>query len=337
MGSGLGTDGDDLVACFDRPLPDWKARFSHPDLWPVRADGSGPGLFVPGPTAGGWIPNPARHVGRGSFDEIRFVDAGKLASDTLIAMAEVDLAIVYGREIERLRSANLDGFDLEPLPGWDRTYALWLDPQSRWVNDPPFRKWLAAHVDRGELARLLFGKEAAAAAGLLSGASSEPAPSEGRRPFDSRSTPRLVLGFDAEDPYAVRIAARLKALLREIGLELTLSRDASARSSRVGVVLFAHHPPVRDPVLGLQHTLRSVTEVAGNAEDAWRLLGRAAEQPSGTDRLALARQAERSLLADGRLIPLVRLPAWVVRNSNARAVHFGPYGVVQFGDPTRSR
>ncbi len=335
--SGLRAEGEDLVACFDRSLPDWEDRLSHPGLWPVRPDGSGAGPYVPGPTAGGWTRNPALTGPPESFDEIRFVDAGKLAADTLIALAEVDLAIVYGREIARLRVADLEGFDLEPLAGWDRTYALWLDPQARWINDPPFRKWLAAQLDRVGLARLLFGEEAIASAGLLSGGPSKPEVPVASRPFDSRSIPRLALGFDPEDPYAARIAARLKARLREIGIELTLPQDSPGRSSRAGLVLFAHHPPVGDPVLGLQHTLRSVTEVDGNAEDAWRFLRLGAEQSNVTDRLALARQAEQKLLADGRLIPLVRLPAWVVRNANGRAVSFGPYGVLRFGDPSRFR
>ena len=104
------------------------------------------------------------------------------------------------------------------------------------------------------------------------------------RPFSSRSTPRLRLGYLSEDARATSIASRLKAGLEQQGLEILLDPLDAAELRRsldegdLQLALLAHRPPVGDPVLALKHTFWNV----GLFRDAaWELLERAAWWPPG--------------------------------------------------------
>ena len=187
-------------------------------------------------------------------------------------------------------------------------------------------------VDREAMLRLLFdgrGEPAFRFIGTGGPEWSEP-PS---RPFSQGSVPRLSLVFDTADPHATSIAARLKAVLEQQGLSIVLDpatgdglREAT-RDDAFQMALVAHHPPVADPVLALQHTLWTLGDSVG---ESWQLLERAAWWAEEERRLAAAIFAEDTLLRPARLVPLVRLHSWLVVRSGLEGVVAGPWGVLRF-------
>lgn len=108
-----------------------------------------------------------------------------------------DVTAAYGKPVPEA------GMTWTRIPAWDRNWCLELDPTARWVNDPTFRRWLAARIDRVGMARVLFGDDA------------DPIPSgygePGGRPVSAGALPRLEIVRDRDNPAAVRIASRLRA------------------------------------------------------------------------------------------------------------------------------
>ena len=109
---------------------------------------------------------------------------------------EADVAVAWGILEE-------EGMAAEPLAAWDRTWFLEVDPLARWVNDPNFRRWLAARIDRTGMARVLFGEGAEP---ILSGVREA-----GPRPVSAGARPRLQIVRHAGDRTAERIVSRLRA------------------------------------------------------------------------------------------------------------------------------
>ncbi len=108
-----------------------------------------------------------------------------------------DVAVVYGLPDPPA------GMAATRIPAWDRAWYLEVDTLARWVNDPNFRRWLAARIDRAGMARVLFGDGA------------EPIPSglpeAGMRPVSSGASPRLQIVREAGNSTADRIVSRLRA------------------------------------------------------------------------------------------------------------------------------
>ena len=331
--SGLEATDRDLTICVDRPTPDLLARLAHPDLWLWRdagfglREGSGP-FSVAGPRL--LVHNPAYSRRLPSIDRIEWIEGEADDRALLLALGETDLSVVYGRAAVELADKPLT---LSRIPSWDRVYALWLNPRSRWTNDPTFRRWLAGRIDRPAMVRYLFAGGAVPATGLLPGDPATPAkrPDPGR-PLASTSRPRLSCLVDADDPYAASIVARLEAELDAAGVDLAsepLPRAAFRRrlaAGDAGVALVAHHPPVDEPILALESTFRRLSP---SAADAVALLERSAAIPDATRRLASARRAEAMLLADARLIPLVRVHGWLASNPRLRGIAAGPHGILR--------
>jgi len=335
--SGLRAERDELVVCAAHPMPDWSSRVAHPELWPHRVDpvslrvtGDGPFRWSADGTS---LVRSKSGPGRASWPErIELVQARDREAAALISRGEVDLAIVYGVTADTLLRAAAEQVRLERIAGWDKVYALWLDPSSRWVNDPRFRRWLAGSIDRDAMVRFVFGGRGEPAFRLLAGGNkTAPGPTTAPPPIAPSSSPRLALTFDGEDPHARSIAARIKAVLEQDGLALDLEpRSGEERrgwlADRFQMALVAHHPPVADPVLALQHTLWPLGEAAA---EAFRRLDRASRISPERRRHDRAALVEDSLLADARLIPLVRLHAWLVRHNDLTGVSAGRYGILR--------
>ena len=92
------------------------------------------------------------------------------------------------------------------------------------------------------------------------------------------------------------------------------------------LALVAHRPPVTDPVLAMQETL---SPLGDSVAQAWELLERAAWWAGEEERLSAVRFAEDTLLRPARLVPLVRLHAWLVVRSDLEGVSTGPWGVLR--------
>jgi len=294
-----------LTACFHRSTPDWLERLRHPELW--TEEGS----------AGDW-----RREVDGRFERRSPATQRKGGVDRVELVAPddpFDLAVVHGEPAPELAG---NGWVSERLPAWDMTYALWLDLEARWTNDPMFRRWLALHVERAAAARYVFGDRARPAFGLLRDGSLPAPPAV--RPFASSSAPRIELAHPARDDGARRLAARIKAELGRLGVEVRLVESGS--SPRPAATLFAHRARVADPLLALLDTLWPLRTTAG---EELRRLERATRIPDFERRRARAGQLEADWLADGRLVPLVRLEAWSIRRRALAGVEFEAAGIVR--------
>jgi hypothetical protein len=319
--SGLRADGATLLVCFDRPVPDWRERLAHPALWPVRADAAGGTVGV---GRFRWL------AGERALVELR---PGRGPQRVALVVPdergiEIDLALVRGGGARPLEQV-LPGGRFRTVEGWDRVWALWIDPRAAWVGDPAFRRWLAMSIDRGSMADLLFGDGGSAARGLSSDAG-EPAVDwiDRGAPFGATSRPQLSLAFDSGDPQAERIASRVRAVLAPLGVRVDLAPfdvvDVAGESP-AALRLVAHDPAVSDPVLALLDTL---WPLAGEDLAETRRLLDASAIPSREERRIAAAGVEDELLRNARLVPLVRLEGRLVTHAALRGVRAGPRGVL---------
>jgi len=327
--AGFRIEPDALVICSSGSTPDWAQRLEHPALWPAVHDAStgddrGAGVFR--------RDDEGRYRRRvtGSRERVRRVDRIDPVSDveertaTLLSSGRVDLAVVYGREAGE--AAGDDTLRRQRLEAWDTVYALWVDTRGRWVNDPEFRRWIATRVDRESMTRYLFGEQGTPSTSLI-GANPPPVSTAVDRPFSATSSPRLSLSFDGTDPHAASIAARVKAVLERESPNLHLELvDEPAPSVGSQMRLLAHHPPVDDALLSL---LDSLWFLRGVATDEIRRLLRATRIADEGRRRESAAQLERRLIEDGRLVPLVRLHAWLIGRRDLTGVDAAAYGVLR--------
>lgn len=215
-----------------------------------------------------------------------------------VAAGAFDLAVLYGAQVP-IDPQQSDRFAVARLEGWDRTYAMWLNPEARWTHDPTFRRWMAAHVDRDGIVDLLFAGQGSPAGSLTGDRPPDTTPPD-LRPFSAASRPRLSVLHDASDEAAEAIASRLKADLDRHGL----------------IVEIRAVPPDDLSVLALDR---------GTAA----LLFRGSERgPVPTDFPA----DPETLVRQDIVVPLVRLHAWSAVRDGLRGVKWGPAGEVSIGD-----
>jgi hypothetical protein len=331
---GLEAEGDLLRIRGSRRLPDLPWRLAHPALAVGSVDRfgapTGPGPFLPERRGDGLAGNPL-HAGGAPFVERFFLrnDPG-IDADLLVEAGEVQAAILLGRPAGSLRRRAPEGVRVERAPGWDRTYALLINP--RRVPDAAARALLARAVDRDGMVRLLFDRQGEAAGSLLDPSAPVPPPAD---PADRGHGAKLVLRFDRTDPMAGSIAARLKASWeqRRFALDLDGSDPPDLREAiedgAHGVALVLHQPAVADPVLALQDSL---DDVGAGLEDAQRQLRDAAALEDPAARLAAALAAEAGAIADHRLVPLVRLQAWLARDARLVGIDPSAPGTIRLGD-----
>jgi MarR-like DNA-binding transcriptional regulator SgrR of sgrS sRNA len=260
--------------------------------------------------------------------------------DLLLRLDEADIGLLFGRQANSLLRDPHEPLGLERTPQGDRVYFLWLDPARRWTNDPRFRRWLAGTVDREAMLRYLFDGRGEAVFQLLGeeygGPVWEPWDTP---PFSRPSRPRIVLVHDGTDPFASDIASRVRAALELAGLRVELrprGGDGSPgfREQDVAARLLLHRPRSADPLAGLTESLAGLPGVTGEVEEALR---RGAEEASAEARLAAARRAEASLLREARLVPLVRLHAWLAVNRSLRDAKVGAGGTLSLRQAWWSR
>jgi ABC-type transport system substrate-binding protein len=246
------------------------------------------------------------------LDQVEFLTPEGIQPVELLVLGEADLALVHGRQVSRVRAAA--GHTLVRAPGWDRTYALLCDPQARWTNDPNFRRWFAETIDRVDLVEYLFQGLAAPAFSLLSGPGGPRWAPPLMRPYGPTSRPLLDLGFDPGDANALAIAARLKAAFALEGMELRLVEQGGR--DRPELTLIAYQRWGDD-------ALESLTGLIPDGAEGARSYLRQAEAADGESRSSLVALAEDAVLMDARLIPLLRLDAWLALAPGLRGVETG--------------
>ena len=328
---GLTPRAGGVELCLSRETPDLDQRLVHPALrlLPGSAGDAaheGLGPFVQ-TTPGTLQANPA-FAGPGPYlESVELVSTPGADASVLFRLGDLDLAVLYGREAAALAASTDLAVSTARLDDWDRVYFLWLESSRRWVNDPTFRRWLAESIDREGLLRYVFDGHGSAATTLSGGAAAAEPPLGGRRPFGSGSRPRLSLGYDRDDAAAGAIAARLQAGLDVLGVELGLHPLAGdelvsgAGGASLSMRLLAHAPRSSDPVLALVDTLSALRP---ETDSALRLLDQASMTPEPDGRRAGAWLAEDGLLLDRRVVPLVRLDAWLAARVGLRGVTTAP-------------
>jgi hypothetical protein len=342
--AGLRVEDGLLVICVDRPTPDWRSRLRHPALWaatssePIEPWCTGASFH-----ASEYGDTLVRRDARGPARRVRRVEVlgGPEGGERVVpAAGGYDLALAWGPAAATLLEAGGAHELARRLPGWDTVYALWLVADRRWTNDPVFRRWLRDLLDRERMARYLFGHEAEPALALSPVDAPDPAGAPGARPFAAGSSPRLTFVFDEEDPHAASLALRLKAVLRSRGVDLRpvahsrggLTRALEDREVHGAVV--AHRPLVDEPLLALLETLWPLRRPF--ADEAGTLL-RSTRIADPERRRRRARDIEADLVGDARLIPLVRLRAWLLHGPELTGIETGGRGVLRLDRATWAR
>jgi hypothetical protein len=296
-----------------------------------------PGPFVLDVEARAATPDPT-YPGTVRPDRVAWIESPPGGPEEPLHAGEADVGVVYGSAAGTLAEA---GFSIARLRTWDRTYALWFDVDGRWVGDPNLRAWIGRRIDRRGMLEYLFAGEGSPATRLLEeDESDDPIGDAGRRPVSAAARPRLGLAYDPEDRYATVIASRIKAELENEGFHIALSGaarplEASATAGRPpSIVLLAHQPPTADPAAGLERTFRCL---GPGASDARAILDTATAAADDVSRSRIVAAAEDALLRDARLVPLIRLPAWLVTRDGLEGVAAGPPGVLRLTDAGWSR
>jgi len=324
-----------IQICGAGSVTDVAVRLAHPILREAATLRSSASTFAPfrRRSDGRLVRNP-NYPGAGPYADL--VDSISSEGDRalLFKLGDVDVAIVHGRHVRALAAAP-EQVALERVPALDPAYFLWLNPDKRWLNAPRFREWLAGAIDRAEIVRVLFDGLGRRAYTLR--ADGEPVPSYDIRtaaPFAPTSRPQLDLRFEGSDPTAEILAARLRASLGIERVELRL-RPLSRRellenlaAGDVEVALLAHRPETADPVLGLLGALWWLGEPV--RAETLALLD-CARLTDPAERAVEATRVEQALLADARIIPLVRLEAWLATNRRLAGVEVEPYGTIRLG------
>jgi len=246
------------------------------------------------------------------LDNVEFLNPEGIAPAELLLLGEADMALVHGRQISRVERTG--DYGMLRAPGWDRAFALRCDPGERWTNDPNFRRWLAETVDRIDLVEHLFEGLATPAYSLLSPHIVARWAPPMVRPFGPTSRPALDLAFDPLDPDARAIAARMKAAFAIEGMDLRLVTEPDG--STPALTLVSHQQWEDDP-------LASFGRLIPDDEEGARWFLRQAESAEEQARVSLVVQAEDAMLAEARLIPLLRLEAWFAFHPRLQGVTTG--------------
>jgi MarR-like DNA-binding transcriptional regulator SgrR of sgrS sRNA len=324
-----------LQICPARETPDLPDRLRHPALWlqkvdPVTGAPFGPGPFRQEPD-GTLTANPT-YPGAGPYVEKVVPLLVEGHSPMLFRLGDAHAAVIFGQGANALIDDPESGLRLERLPDWDRTYFVWMNPEKRWVNDPVFRRWVAGTIDRDEMVSYLFDERGERAFSLSRGGSAVPVyPLRADRPLSPMTEPRLQMVYDVADPYSEAVAQRLQAVLASERVELSLvamdltELRSAMRAGQVDVALMAHHPGSEDPVLALEGT---IWWLGPGTEEAWEGLVAASriDPRQLSARAAAAWKAEELLLKDARVVPLIRLHAWLAHRPSLTGLDPGPEG-----------
>ncbi len=311
---------------------DLTARLEHPAL---RRAVAGRRAVAPASpfvaTPDGWyLSNRDLAEGRPYVARVGPVVGG--APALLFKLGDVDVAIVQGNDVKALETMPQQ-VALARVVEREPTYFLWLNPQKRWLNSPKFRAWLAGTIERSEIVRLLFDRRGDRAYTLHADAAATPTwaivPDA---PLLAASTPRLTLHYDDADPAAKLLAARLRAEVSADRVDLQLRPTEQDRlldavsQGDVEVALLAHRPETSDPVLGLLGTAWWLGDAA--REEALALIDATALEDPVARRQA-AEDVEHALLADARVVPLVRLWSWLATRDGLVGVRVDDDGTLR--------
>jgi ABC-type transport system substrate-binding protein len=327
LGAGFQVNGNalDLVIEAPQPTPDLPERLAtgRNFIFLVASDGS---LLGTGPfTLNEWAPGgaPGRAIflahtncwaGRPFVDRIEVslgVEPQRIEADLEFGLA--DVADLDPSELRRAAQRGARTWSSKPV----ELLALVFDSQRPAVQDARLREAIAFNVDRNALASVVLQRQAVAAGGLLpqwisgyeflfpiavdTGRALSLAQSvASARAAGSPAPAPLLLVYDASDAEARAVAERVAVNLRDAGIAMQAvaegpepSRGAAAAGAPSDVRLVRVRITSPEPRAALLQAFEAlgITDVPGpNPADA------------GPEALY---SAERSALAEGRVIPLV--------------------------------
>lgn len=299
---------DRLVLRLTRSVPDLAERLSHPSLEvPVGPYRSADDRLLER--------NPDSSAGREtSIDEVLVYRAD---ASLLLRVGEVDAAVLYGADAESFIADPPAGTVAERAPGWDRTFALWLNSGSSELADQGVRDGILRALDRQATTRRLFGNRAVPVTSLLGIGAAPAAMAPGAVSRRAAAMPRISLMYRGDDPQGAAIASRVRAELLAAGCVVDpepTDPDSYERRLREGsfvMALFEHHLTTPDPLLRLGLTLWGLRSVA---RDGLAGVERAAAEAGPALRELEAARIESILIVERRLVPLLVLEAWLVRD-----------------------
>jgi hypothetical protein len=291
-----------------------------------RSQNGGSGPFRRSRDFGEFERDPAARTPRGGISRLRIATLpAELVTARLLQKAllqnEADVAVIHGAAFNPDLLRTVRGLRVERLRAWEITWALWLNPRARWLNDPTLRRWLVSAMDREALLDLALAGQGDLVEGLVL---DEAAGSivEARRPLSPESRPRLELLFDEDEPGGAPIAARLKAELDARGFDIVLIHRRGEEFLRriaagtYSMVLLSHTASAGDPWAALSATLSAIHP---RPEELNRALSESRYLEDPRELVGLARRVEHALVLDGRLTTLVRTRAWRLIGPGLRA------------------
>jgi len=305
----------DLVIESAQPMPDLPERLAtgHNFIFHVAADGSlaGTGPF----TLNEWIPDgaPGRAIfvenadcwaGRPFVDRIEVsfgVEPQRIEADFEFGLA--DVADLAPADLRRASQRGARTWSSKPV----ELLALVFDSQRPGVRDVRLREAIALAVDRSTLANVVLQRQAVAAGGLLpqwisgyeflfptamdtGGALSLVQSVNSARAPGSPAPAPLLLVYDASDAEARAVAERVAVNLHDAGIAMQ-TQPAKPGAAPADVRLVRVRITLPEPRAALLQTfvVLGITNVPSPSDN-------------GPEALYAA---ERSALADARVIPLV--------------------------------
>lgn len=263
---------------------------------------------------------PASPMPRGGISRLRIRVVPRSQVESGLRRNDVDLAVLHGPPLDPTLLEPSRGLRVDRLEAWEITWALWLNPRARWLNDPRLRRWLVDVIDRPALLELVLAGHGDLVGGLFVDESPRVAVRP-PRPLSHDARPRLELLLDEDEPGAGPIAARLKAELDSQGFQIVLvprSGESFRRtlgSSDFSIALLTQASGAGEALATLSATLSAINP---QPVELSRALAEARLIQNPKLHGDLARSVARSLGLDGRLTALVRTRAWRVAGPGLR-------------------
>jgi len=247
--------------------------------------------------------NPDYRGGRAFVDSVE-IEMGRSSRERLLDLevGKTDFAEIPAEEVRRATEAGVRVSTSRP----DELVAIVFTAGRPLAEDAHAREALARSIDRAAIVNFILQKEGEAAGGLLPQWSSGtaflfPATVDAAAAKNLwaqiAGSPKIFLGYDANDPLEQSIAERIAVNARDAGMEVAAApKQGTATNYDAVLVRFRLSSP--DPAVALARLAAAFAPLAGMNVDP---LAEAAPPQRVYD-------YERALVTGYRIVPLIWLP-----------------------------